>query len=160
SGAFRTVLPAIQKILRSETDPTLARPAIRVIASFDDPSVVGTLIESWNNFGPSARLSAIDALLDHPIHVPALLAALEQGRVDRSTLDPPHLQKLIESPDAAISGRARKIFNETVPDRRQVLETYRRGVVQPGDVGNGKALFEKNCAICHLPRLGRRIGPD
>jgi putative heme-binding domain-containing protein len=40
------------------------------------------------------------------------------------------------------------------------LQAYRPAVDLAGDPVKGNAIFEKTCAICHLARKGRRIGPD
>ena len=62
--------------------------------------------------------------------------------------------------DAGIRERARKLFGAAEGDRARVVEEYRRTLRDEGDAGRGKAVFEKDCATCHMPRRGRRIGPD
>ena len=134
--------------------------ALQSFSSFDRKEVSEELISRWNGFGPAVRVEVLDALLSHRDRVPALLDAVESGRIERGALDLPRREKLLRNPDFKISARARQILREEPSDRTQVLQAYRPALDLAGDAVKGNVIFEKNCAICHLARKGRRVGPD
>ena len=68
--------------------------------------------------------------------------------------------RLLEYPDPAIAGRARKLFETAGEDRAKVVESYRDVARMSGDASRGKRAFEENCARCHSAHRGVRVGPD
>ena len=159
-GTFEEVSPVFRKLFSSQPDPALLKAALQSFSSFDRKEVSEELISRWNGFGPAVRVEVLDALLSHRDRVPALLDAVESGRIERGALDLPRREKLLRNPDFKISARARQILREEPSDRTQVLQAYRPALDLAGDAVKGNVIFEKNCAICHLARKGRRVGPD
>lgn len=159
-GSFQTVRPAFETLLSTAGAPDLVDAAIRSLSVFDDASTASLLIAHWKRFSPEIRSVALDVLLDHRARVLELLGALEEGRIERAALDPPRVDKLLRSPDQEISARARQIFQERPRERARVVEAYRSSLQQSGEAARGKVVFEKNCASCHLPGRGKRVGPS
>ncbi|PYV08700.1 MAG: dehydrogenase, partial [Acidobacteria bacterium] len=159
-GPFEESRAVFEQLLGAERDPELVRAAVQALGAYDEPAAADLLIAAWKSFGPEARNAALDVLLEHRARVPALVAALESGRIEKAALDLPRREKLAANPDAGIRERARKLFGAAEGDRARVVEEYRRTLRDEGDAGRGKAVFEKDCATCHMPRRGRRIGPD
>ncbi len=160
SGDFREVRPVFEKLLSSQPAPGLLQAALSSLNSIDDPGVADLLISRWKLFSPAARGQALDVLLNHRQRIPALLQAIERGEIERSALDLTRRQKLLQNPDPAVVSRASRLFKDEHTDRAKVLVEYRSVLALPGDTTRGRAVFDKNCAQCHMPQKGRRIGPD
>ncbi|MGH9427256.1 MAG: c-type cytochrome, partial [Terriglobia bacterium] len=160
SGFFDDVRPVFEKLLASPLDLPLLKAVLQALSAFDRPEVSGLLVERWKSFAPSVRNEVLDVLLSHRVRVPELLKAIERGRIEPGALDLARREKLLRHPDPNISGRARQLFQEEQSDRNQVMKDYQAAVYQAGDAIKGKLLFEKNCATCHMPKRGHRVGPD
>ena len=160
AGRFEDVRPVFEQLLDSRAAPELTETAIEALGSFDTAGVPGLLLERWKTLGPDARRRALEVLLRRRSFVPALLAAIEGGVVERAALELPAREKLLRNPDSSISARARQVLREQPTDRDQVVATYRPAIDLAADATHGRALFDKNCATCHVARGGRIVGPD
>jgi len=119
------------------------------------------LLKYWKGYSPEARQRAVSSLLTHKETIPALLDAVEKNDIPVAAIDVASRARLIENPDQAVSGRARKIFTNPNDDRAKVVAAYKDVLTLTGDVTRGKKLFEETCGRCHLPRKqGPRVGPD
>jgi putative membrane-bound dehydrogenase-like protein len=159
-ASLAEVRPIFEQILDREKDAELLRTAIRALGSFEDPAVPEILVSRWKSFGPAARMATLGALLDRQSSIVSVLAAVEAGRIDASAFDLPQREKLLQNPDGEVAARARRLFREAGGDRQRVVDSYRAALEEPADAVRGGAVFEKNCAVCHLARRGRRTGPD
>ncbi|HYM13589.1 MAG TPA: PVC-type heme-binding CxxCH protein [Bryobacterales bacterium] len=160
-GKFAEVGPALRKLLDPREPPEIQTAAIDSLASFDDPSISATLLESWKTYGPEVRKQALVALLANSGRAPALLGAIETHQIEASFLDAGARDRLLESPDAAIRQRAEKLLKGDNSDRAKVVGQFHSVAEMNGDAARGKQVFEKNCAKCHMPRRqGGRVGPD
>jgi putative heme-binding domain-containing protein len=120
------------------------------------------LLRGWKGYAPALRLSVVDALLQRPEGVKALLEALEKKRVSASEVDAARRQRLLEHRDQKVRQRAVKAFAGAVdPDRQKVIDAYRTALKLTGDVTKGRATFRKTCSTCHkLEGVGNEVGPD
>lgn len=159
-GSLAEVRGLFEQLLDREKNPELLRTAIRALGSFEDPAAPELLVSRFEGFGPAARTAVLDALLDRQSSIPPALAAVEAGRIDASALDLPRREKLLQNPDGDVAARARKLFGAAGGDRQRVVDAHRAALDQPGDAARGREVFERDCAVCHLSRRGRRIGPD
>jgi putative heme-binding domain-containing protein len=160
AGRFSDARPVLEALLDGRAGSEVAEAAIDVLGWFDDASVPAIVLARWKTFGPEARNRALDALLRRRAFVPELLGAIEKGAIEPTALDLPRREKLLRNPDDGIRGRAAKAFPEQSTDRERVVAGYRPSLELAGDPGRGRALFDKNCATCHLARAGRTVGPD
>ncbi len=159
---FAVAQTVFRQILESHAVSDLQIAGVEALAAFDDPGVAATLLPFWTAYSPEARGKAVGALLNHRARVPVLLKALEDQKIEPSTLDVTARARLLDDPDQAMAQRARAVLASAGGDRAKVVESYRDAIQLPGDVSRGKQLFEKHCAKCHMPRRlgGGRVGPD
>ncbi len=116
-------------------------------------------------FTPQARSTALRILLSRPESTRQFLDAVEKGKMTLSELPLDQKQALAAHPDAKIAARAKAILAKGggLPnaDRQKVVEEFLPLLKKTGDVASGKAVFKKNCAICHTHSgEGAKIGPD
>lgn len=160
-GHFETVGPQLSQILESHPSPDVEAAAVDSLAAFNEPASGRMILDNWRGFSPPARKRAVDALLSQKNRVPMLLKAIEDGQVEPSALDAGARSHLYEDPDLAIAKKATSLLESTTSDRAKVVASYHDAVMLPGEIGHGKALFEDNCAKCHMARKqGGRVGPD
>jgi putative membrane-bound dehydrogenase-like protein len=160
AGRFEDVRPLLETLLDGAPVPEVTGAVFVALGSFDSPGVPQLLLARWKKLGPDERRHAADVLLGRRGFVPALLDAVETGAVERAALELPAREKLLRNPDADIAARARRVLREQPSDRDQVVASYRPALDLRGDSAHGRALFDKNCATCHLTRGGRLVGPD
>ena len=90
----------------------------------------------------------------------ALLKALEENKVEKNTLGEEMRTRLYEHPEKEVAERAKAVFKGSGDDRGAAVEKYKDVLTMNGDQTRGKPIFEKYCAVCHLPQKGGRIGAD
>ncbi len=110
-------------------------------------------------------LAAIQTLLGRPETTKQLLDQINAGKIAMSELRLEQRQALREHPDASIRKAALEVMKSGggLPnaDRQKVLDAWMDVTKETGNVANGKAMYEKHCALCHQHgKLGVNIGPN
>ena len=80
----------------------------------------------------------------------------------RGDLDAARRQLLLKHADPSVRETAAGILNSGPQKaRRERIEAYRAALKLPVDEKRGRAVFDKLCAVCHLPPNGQPMnGPD
>jgi putative membrane-bound dehydrogenase-like protein len=153
---------ALQDLLVPQSPDELQSAAIAALGRLRGPEVPAALVRGWRGFGPGLRGQALEVLLRRPEWMSALLDALERKQVPPAEIDAPRRQRLLDSRDPGMRGRAAKLFAGAVDaDRQKVIDAYAVVASLKGDPARGKAVFGKSCASCHrLAREGNEVGPD
>jgi putative heme-binding domain-containing protein len=161
-GAFGEAQPVLAELLRPAQAADMQAAALATLATFTSPEVADLLVQRWPGLSPSLRSQAAEALFSREAWIPALLTAVEQGRIAPGDLQPGRLKLLAETGDAAIREQARRILDQTQSSQRgEVVEQYRAALEMEGDLARGKAAFLKHCSKCHrLEGQGFDIGPN
>lgn len=161
-GAWEQARPALVALLAPTQPAPVQAAALTTLAAFNDPAVGGLLVEQWPRLSPSLRAQAAEILFSRQAWVPALLTAVEQGRIAPGDLQPGRLQLLASHGDPAIRAAAQRIMEQSQTSQRgDVLEQYRAALTREGDATRGKAAFVKHCSKCHrLEGAGHEIGPN
>ena len=113
----------------------------------------------WKAYPVRARFQVLDLLLDRKGRLGLLLEALESGAIEVGALDWARKEKLLSNPDPQVAARAGKLLGEAGRDREKAVREYLPVLERTGSAEEGKAVFKKHCATCHLPERGPRIGP-
>jgi len=160
-GSFATVSPVLRRVLDSPSTASLKIAAVEALSAFEDPTIPTVLLAPWKSYGPEVREKAQTVLLSQREWMAVLLKALEEGRVERASIDITVRARLLEHPDPTVVQRARNYFSTQTDNRTKIVEAHRDVLQVPGDVARGKQAFEKTCAKCHMPqRQHARLGPD
>ena len=146
--------PAMPVELQSATLATLG--------SYDAIDVAGLVVERFAGFGPRLKGQATDVLLSRPAWTLSLLAAIEDGSVLASDVDPLRLKLLADSPEEAVRSRGAKLLAGLQTGKRgEIVEAYRGVLAAQGNAEAGKQVFVKVCAACHrVGGVGHEIGPS
>ena len=159
SYSFKEAAPIFEQLLAAPHEPALLDATLEALDSFEDSAAGQLLVRYWKGYPVSARFRVLDLLLDHKDRVAILLDTLEAGGIEVGSLDWARKEKLLRNPDLQVAARARKLLGEASRDREKAVREYLTVLDHAGNVDDGKAIFQKHCATCHLPKLGPRIGP-
>ena len=161
-GPFAIGVDALAAALNPQNPPELQTAAIRSLAVHNNARVAALILDHWDEYGPTVRREAIEALCARTDRLNKLLDAIAAKRVSAAQIEAARRQQILRIPNAAIRKRATELFaNAGNPDRRKVVENYRPVLDLKPDLARGKALFTKNCATCHkLGGEGHEVGPD
>ncbi len=123
------------------------------------------LIDRLPHLTPEVRVAAVRLLLSRPAWTRALLEGLDGGSIQLGELSLVQRQSLMAHPDRVIADRARDLLQRggAVPDadRARVIRELLPRVSKRGDAVEGKQVYLKHCAKCHVHgQEGARIGPD
>ncbi len=134
--------------------------ALATLGQFQDNRVGPMIVEAWPSFSPQVRTVAIEALFARPQRLACLLDAIEQRQVRASDLPRARIDFLLAYPETSLRNRAKTILGSVQhTPRANVVEAYRDVLAMPGDRVQGKAVFKKECSICHrLEGVGFDLG--
>jgi putative membrane-bound dehydrogenase-like protein len=157
-----TASPTLTALVADEPAQEVRLAAIRALAAHPRDEVPGILLKSWRNHTPAARREIIEVLLRQPDRALFFLKEIEAGRIKANDLDPLRSRQLVNHSRADVRELATKLLKGNLPaDRKQVLERYQAALKLKGDTKRGLAVFQKNCATCHLVNgVGHVVGPD
>ncbi|MDG1872504.1 MAG: ThuA domain-containing protein [Mariniblastus sp.] len=148
-----------------QTDPELAIGLIDSLKLSQSSLVGRKTVERLNEFSPSLRSATIRMLLTKVETTSSLLDAIDEGNIVLSELMTNQVQALSDHPNRPIRRRARELMQQggALPDadRQKVYNSLLPVTKQQGLAKNGKSIFKKQCANCHMHQgEGQSIGPD
>lgn len=158
-------LPALLRELIKDRD--LATTAIRGVARFDDPAAAEEIIGIFSKLTPEARSAAVDTLVSRSSYANKLLRAIEAKQIVSTDVSAFQVRQLNALNDAGLSEKLRELWGdvrETPQEKRSQIAHLRHtfgGGLDSANLENGKAVFNKTCATCHvLLGEGKPLGPD
>jgi len=161
-GPFAVGGEVLPGLLAPQHLPEIQLAAVRALSAQDSPKIAELLLTSWNNYPPDLRREAAEALLARPERVRKLLDAVEKKQVLPGQIEAARVDLLRKHPDAEIRKRVGQLFAaRTTSDRQKIIDDYRAALDLPADALRGKAVFKKNCSVCHrLENEGSEVGAD
>jgi putative heme-binding domain-containing protein len=148
-------------------DPRLASEAIQGLANYDDPVAPDTILNNYQAFSPELRTVAINTLSSRPTYAKALLQALEAKRLSPNDISAFQARQIIALGDPATNEKLRSIWGDarqSSHEKRAMIQQLRSALapkIASANLENGKSLFKRTCASCHvLFGEGAKIGPE
>jgi putative heme-binding domain-containing protein len=129
------------------------------------PSLVEKLIQRSQSMPPEFLKDSIRMMLSRPESTIKLIDAIGAGKLAINDLQLDQRQLLREHPDTKIREQALAMMKNSggIPnaDRQKLVESWLDTTHESGDAVNGKAIYQKHCALCHRHGdLGNNIGPN
>lgn len=160
--------PAVADILLGQlNDPALRAFAIRGLAGFDRKETAGRILELYPKLTPAEKMDAISTLVAREKTATDLLQAIERGAIDKLDLSEFDIRQLQRYKNPQLKALVDKQFGAipTSAERAQQIAEMKQKILSGdeklSDAKRGHAIFQKNCASCHvLFGEGRQIGPD
>lgn len=161
----KSIAPLLHVALAKEPD-LLRKTALTALQAYDDPSIGAAVVKNYAAFSGDIREVADTLLSSRKAWSKQLLAAIDQGTLDKKEVPTPLVKKLLLHRDEQIGTLVKKHWGDlkgaTTADMLKEIDRL-QAVVKAG-FGNpytGKKLFNARCAVCHtLHSQGGNVGPD
>ena len=152
----------LARFLSPQSPSQLKLAAIAALAREKSDKLPSILLLGWSGYLPKERTRILDTLLQRPVWTKACLEALAKGEIALRDLDASRRQLLLTHSDPEIRKTADLILRTGVsPERLEQIKPFRAALKLKGNKEKGEQIFEKLCAVCHLPAKGISInGPD
>jgi putative membrane-bound dehydrogenase-like protein len=148
------------------TPTELRRAALRALAAFSSDKVPPAVLGQWPKLPQDLRKDVIVLLTGQKAWAGKLLDALGKGTLDRKDLTENDVRRILELRDVALSKKLEQTWGtlraQTPEKVELLLRKFRQQLTDlPADRKAGRAVFEKNCMVCHrLFGQGNDVGPD
>jgi putative heme-binding domain-containing protein len=145
--------------------PELQTAMLESLSASRSATAGEAIVERYAKLTPTAQRSAIELLLRREPWTAALLKAVEGGAISNKDLQPQHWRALTTHPTDAIADKAQALQQASgkaiSPDRKAIVEQFMAATTQAGDLARGRAVYEKNCQVCHvIDGQGGKVGPE
>jgi putative membrane-bound dehydrogenase-like protein len=153
------------KLLGDLLDPSvslhLQKASIAALKRNPSAKVAPLVLSRWSTLSPSLRQLSIELLLSRDEWTKQLLTAMKSGSVKPNQLPLANRQILLKSSNKEIQQQAQTIWDTDSSDRAAVVKKYRVALTLAGDPLKGRAIWAKNCVVCHYFRgEGAGVGPN
>ncbi len=164
-GRDEELVPVLYALLGDEA---LRGPALRALASYDDPATPERVLAAYPACGAEERRDALNTLASRAPWALALLSAVEGGAVPRTDVGAfvvrqiashgdPELDRLL----ASAWGTVRATPADKAQRAAELKAALPPEVLAQADLPRGRALFARTCGQCHaLFGAGGDVGPD
>jgi putative membrane-bound dehydrogenase-like protein len=159
-------VPVLLALSEHSRDDALRMAALTALQPYDDPAVATTVLRLYPTFTDDARSVAQTLLVSRKAWALLLLEAVDQGKIESSTVPVEVVRKLTVHRDERIARLVNKhwgnVQGATSAEMQKQIERL-EGVLRAGTGSpyGGKKLFKEMCAKCHrLFADGGQIGPD
>ena len=162
-AAFEQLSAVVTELLDARQPLDLQLAAVKAVAAAEGPGVTPLLLSGFAGHTPKLQAEVMNAIFARQDRLPALLQAVRQGTVPRSSLDAVRREQLMSHRNAQVAKAARELLagQSASQARQQVLAKYQEALSLPRDNTRGKAVFDKQCSKCHkLGDKGYEVGPD
>jgi putative membrane-bound dehydrogenase-like protein len=159
-------LPVLLGVFGEARSDALRGAALAALQPFPDPRVTDAVLAAYPQLSPALRGRAQTLLCSRPASALALLLAVDAGRVSPKDVPLDQLQRMATYKDERLGRLIEKHWGKVGPATASEKIARIRSIAHMLDLGkgdrvNGKQLFQKNCATCHmLFGEGSKVGPD
>ncbi len=149
-------------------DRILVRDAIRGLALYDHPDTPKQILNRIKSFGPGERIEMINTLASRGSFAAALMQAIREKKIVPNELSAFHARQIRSFEIDSLNRDLSELWGDvrtTSTDKRQTMDDLKQAMgpetLAKSDLPNGRAVFQKNCANCHvLFGAGIKVGPD
>lgn len=149
-------------------DRAVALEAIRGLARYDHADTPARLLRFWSQYGPNERAEAINTLCSRASYAHILLDMLRNATIDKSDVSAFHARQIRAFDDPELNRQLAELWGEvraTSEEKRSLIDRFKSQATSDAlahaNTAKGRALFQQQCANCHvLYGAGRKVGPD
>ncbi|MDQ4140527.1 MAG: c-type cytochrome, partial [Bacteroidota bacterium] len=136
--------------------------ALHTLSAIPDFTVNRFVLQQWPTLTPELRDAAINTFMSSPERIGLLLDALEAGKIQAASIGWPRSVSLMAQENEKLRNRARALLTKKEDKRQEVIQKYQTALNLQGDKVQGKAVFQRDCSVCHQIRgnMGVDFGPD
>jgi putative membrane-bound dehydrogenase-like protein len=160
----KQMLPLLHQLVH---EPALRGPALRALASYDDPKTPATILAVYSTLTTDEKRDALNTLASRAAYGKALLAAVAAKKVAAGEVSADVVRQLRNLGDKTLDQRIGEVWGivRTTPaERTKQIAEWRKTLLTSSKSPNlslGRAVFAKTCQQCHtLFGTGGKVGPD
>ena len=159
------VLESLLSQVNAQSTPDFAAGMVAALGGSKFNGLFGKLLEQSQSMPPDFLRNSIRMVLGRPEMTRELIEAIEGGKLTINDLQLDQRQLLRDHPDAKIREKAIAMMKNSggIPnaDRQKLVDAWMPLTMESGDSANGKAVYQKHCALCHKHGdIGNAIGPE
>jgi putative membrane-bound dehydrogenase-like protein len=157
---------ALLQLLDDSEPVRLRLAALSALQPFAQPEIAHVVLVRYPKMPNEVRSRAQTLLCSRVSSARALLAMIDQGKIDPKEVPVDQLTLLLRHNDDGIRQLVQKLWGRIGPlpdgEKRARINSIRHMLgTGVGDPVNGHKLFQQKCAICHtLFGEGNRVGPE
>lgn len=159
---FEQIESVAKQLLDAKQPLEIQLATVKLLSQSDDRRAASVLLADWKYYSPRLQADVLSAIFSRQNRIDVLLDAIEKKSILPLSLESIHRLQLLENPDPAISGRAKKLLvsSATNSTRNKIIAQYREALGNRPHLENGKAMFKQYCSTCHKARnVGTDVGP-
>ncbi len=142
--------------------------AARGLATFDDPAIGPALVKAYPNFDAADRPQLMAALVTRPAYAKTLLDSVAEKKIPRADISAFDARQIRSFNDADLNKKLATVWGEvreSPAEKKALIAKWKAqltpAIIAKADKSNGRVLFNKTCATCHvLHGEGANVGPD
>ena len=149
------------KLLSPQEPLAVQVAAVQALESWPGDAITPRLLEGWATYTGPVRQRILDASFARPDRIEKILNLLEKSEIHVSELAAHHRKQLLESENAAVRERAKKLFGPKPDFEKLIRELSAKVLSLKGNRMRGEKVFRENCTNCHrLHGQGFHVGPE
>ena len=154
--------PFLKRLIHPHEPLPVQLAALRALSAIPETTVSSFVLQQWPALTPELRDAALNTFMASPERINLLLDALETGKIQTSSIGWPRSVRLMSGADDNLRNRARALLTKKDDKPEAVIQQYQKALDLPGDQIQGKAVYQRTCAVCHQIRgtMGVSFGPD
>jgi putative heme-binding domain-containing protein len=159
-GSYSQSGDVLVQLISSRQPHVVAVAAIQSLGRYRDVAAAKAIINVWGGLTPQLRGAATEVLFARRERLEVLLAAVGEGTIRPSQLNPDRIQFLLSHGDPQIRGKAfRMLGGEALARREEAVAAYRDALDLSGKTDRGRIVFRRECSKCHrLEGVGYDLG--
>ena len=154
-------------IISDASAPTsLRKDALEALSALNDPKAAGVLVASIKTLPDELKSLCVNALVQSPASANALVQALEQKQIPKTSVNSNHVRQVLALNDEALSKRLvaawGTVRTDRDPERVEVIKKMGSTLGKlKGNAVTGWKVFEAKCQQCHaIYGKGNDVGPE
>ncbi len=142
--------------------------AIRGLATVEHAETPKRVLDKWPRLSPEGRLVAVSTLVSRPNYAKELLNAVAAEQIPRREISAFHARQILSFRNDSLTKQLAQVWGEvrsSSAEKQQLAAKWKASLtpdhLKTAKLGEGRALFAKSCANCHvLFGSGKSAGPD
>ncbi|MBK8504365.1 MAG: c-type cytochrome [Saprospiraceae bacterium] len=152
----------LKSVMENQTNQEVRLAVLDAIAEMIDSNGTDLLVSLWPGMLPGERQKGVGIFLKDDTSRLVLLNAIEQKKIQTSSLSWSNTVSLLNSANHEVRTQARNLLQGNELKANDTWKQYEKALELSGSSEQGLTVFKNNCAVCHQIRgeNGTAFGPD
>ncbi|MDB4798682.1 c-type cytochrome [Verrucomicrobia bacterium] len=163
SAPFEMIEPLVSELIGPKESPAIQAAALESLNASRDARSGDAMLDGWSGYSPELRSAALAAIFSRENRIPALIEALEEGRVGPNDLSARQRERLATNKDSILAKRVTRVLqgDKNSVSADTAMSKFRTAITSVGNRLRGQEVFDRVCASCHqVEGRGFVVGPS